>query len=435
MESPKSKKIAVIGAGPMGLACAYHLLKQGYAVDVYEKDDRIGGMSACFNFDGLTIERYYHFICRSDSSLFDLLTELNIDDQLRWRNTKMGFFYQGVLYKWGNPIHLLTFPKLSWIAKLRYALHIIYTKNVNNWDKLDQQNAIAWLKKWVGETAYQQLWDYLLELKFYQQKYHLSAAWIATRIKRIALSRNNLFTENLGYLEGGSNTLLSALEKQILALHGQIFLQTQIDQLVVNHNQIQGLMIAGETRSYDGVIATIPLPYLPRLIPELPSDIIDKINAIKNFGVVCVVLKLRYPLTENFWLNINDANMKIPGIIEYTNLCPLPVNIVYIPYYMPTTSPKYTQDKHQFFQEVFSYLKRINPNFSESWVLAAHLSRYEFAQPVCTPNFYSQLPPMQTSITGFFMADTSYSYPEDRSITESVKLGKELAKLISNALA
>jgi hypothetical protein len=68
---------------------------------------------------------------------------------------------------------------------------------------------------------------------------------------------------------------------------------------------------------------------------------------------------------------------------------------------MLTTYPQYTQDKTMFFQEVFSYLKRINPNFSESWVLASHLSRYEFAQPSCTPNFYSQLPPMQTPIKGF----------------------------------
>ena len=61
MEQKKSKKFAIIGTGPMGLACAYHLLKQGYSVDIYEKDDRIGGMSACFDFDGLTIERYYHY--------------------------------------------------------------------------------------------------------------------------------------------------------------------------------------------------------------------------------------------------------------------------------------------------------------------------------------------------------------------------------------
>ncbi|OAD21647.1 Amine oxidase domain protein, partial [Candidatus Thiomargarita nelsonii] len=54
----RTKKIAVIGSGPMGLACAYELLKNKYQVDIYERDDRIGGMSASFNFDGLKIEQY-----------------------------------------------------------------------------------------------------------------------------------------------------------------------------------------------------------------------------------------------------------------------------------------------------------------------------------------------------------------------------------------
>ena len=34
---------------------------------------------------------------------------------------------------------------------------------------------------------------------------------------------------------------------------------------------------------------------------------------------------------------------------------------------------------------------------------------------------------MRTPVAGFFMADTSYYYPEDRSICESVRVGKTLA--------
>lgn len=57
---------AIVGSGPMGLMAAMELLKKGHQVDVYERDDRIGGMSADFDFDGLRIERYYHFICKTD---------------------------------------------------------------------------------------------------------------------------------------------------------------------------------------------------------------------------------------------------------------------------------------------------------------------------------------------------------------------------------
>lgn len=40
----KSEKIAVIGAGPVGVSCAYHLLQRGYPVDIYEAKDKAGGM-------------------------------------------------------------------------------------------------------------------------------------------------------------------------------------------------------------------------------------------------------------------------------------------------------------------------------------------------------------------------------------------------------
>ena len=41
---PYTEKIAVIGAGPSGLSCAYYLAVSGYPVTVFEKEDKLGGM-------------------------------------------------------------------------------------------------------------------------------------------------------------------------------------------------------------------------------------------------------------------------------------------------------------------------------------------------------------------------------------------------------
>lgn len=38
-----SKHIIVIGAGPGGLATAMRLASKGYAVEIYEAEDRVGG--------------------------------------------------------------------------------------------------------------------------------------------------------------------------------------------------------------------------------------------------------------------------------------------------------------------------------------------------------------------------------------------------------
>ena len=38
------KKVAVVGSGPAGLACADQLSKAGHDVTVYERSDRAGGL-------------------------------------------------------------------------------------------------------------------------------------------------------------------------------------------------------------------------------------------------------------------------------------------------------------------------------------------------------------------------------------------------------
>jgi NADPH-dependent glutamate synthase beta subunit-like oxidoreductase len=43
-EEPKKQKVAVIGAGPSGLSCAYHLARRGYKTTVFESLPKAGGM-------------------------------------------------------------------------------------------------------------------------------------------------------------------------------------------------------------------------------------------------------------------------------------------------------------------------------------------------------------------------------------------------------
>ena len=102
-------KISVLGAGPMGLAVGYFLSQKGYEVEIFEADSEIGGMAASFDFEGLSIERYYHFHCLSDTGFLTVLKELDLEDKMVWRNTKMGYFYKKEVHEWGNPMALLKF--------------------------------------------------------------------------------------------------------------------------------------------------------------------------------------------------------------------------------------------------------------------------------------------------------------------------------------
>ena len=86
------RSIAILGAGPMGLAAAYYALRKGYKVEIFEAAPFAGGMASHFDFNGVSIEKFYHFICKADIDLFQLLDELEIGDQLRWNETSMIFY-------------------------------------------------------------------------------------------------------------------------------------------------------------------------------------------------------------------------------------------------------------------------------------------------------------------------------------------------------
>jgi protoporphyrinogen oxidase len=426
----ENKKIAVIGAGPMGLAVAYQLVKEGYRPIVYEADDRIGGMTATFDFDGIEIERYYHFHCTSDNDFFKVLEELGLNDKLNWVSTKMGYWFDGKLQPWGNPVALLKFQGLSLWAKFRYGLHAFLSTKRDDWRPLEKYDAVTWIKRWVGEEAFNKLWSKLFSLKFYEYSNNLSAPWIWSRIRRIGRSRYSLFEEQLGYLSGGSKTLLNAMKAYIEEHGGEFKLSTAVDKIVMDKQVIKGVESLGTFESYDQVISTIPLPLVAQIAPDLPNDIHQQYSAKINIGCVCVICKLDKPLTQNFWLNTNDDVMDIPGIIEYSNLNPEVGHIVYVPYYMPQSNEKFNDDDKVFKEKVSAYFKTINPKLEDSDIKDIRVHRYYFSQPICEPNFLENLPDPKMPIEGLWIADTSHYYPEDRGISESIGYGRQLVKRI-----
>lgn len=412
----------------MGLAVAYQLIKEGYQPTVFESDDRVGGMTACFDFDGIDIERYYHFHCTSDTAFFEVLKELNIEDQLQWVNTKMGYWYNGELQDWGNPFALLKFKGLSLIGKFRYGLHAFLATKRDDWKPLEKTDAKTWIHKWIGDEAYRVLWKNLFELKFYHYTDNLSAPWIWSRIRRIGRSRESIFKEKLGYLKGGSNTLLTHMQNYIENNGGTLHLKSKIQKVNFQDNKVQSLKFNDKTEDFDKIISTIPLPLVAKMIPDLPENILTQYSSKINIGVICIIVKLNKPLTDNFWLNTNDPEMDIPGIIEYSNLNPEVGHIAYVPYYMPREHKNFNDSDEVFKDKIHRYFKKINPSLSSDDILDIRIHRYLYAQPICQPNFTDTLPKDELPIEGLWAADTSHYYPEDRGISESIGYGRDLAK-------
>lgn len=428
----RSNKLVVVGAGPMGLAAAYYAAKAGWAVEVLEAGDRAGGMAAHFDFNGLSLERFYHFCCRSDHDTEALLAELGLPP-IRWVPTKMGFFVDGELHRWGDPIALLTFPKMNLVEKVRYGLQAFISTKRSDWRRLDQISAADWFRGWCGSRVYEKFWRPLLHLKFYEYAERISAAWVWQRIKRVGRSRRSLLQEELGYIEGGSEALVEALVAAIERLGGRVRLSTPASRFLIENGAVAGVeTVGGEQVSASQVISTVALPYVAPMLESEP-DLAARYGAFENVGVVCVVHQLAKPVSGNFWVNISDPRIGAPGIVEFSNLRPLDRHIAYVPFYMPTTNPSFARTDAAFIDESFGYLQAINPALTASDRIASYVARLKYAQPVCDVGFAAKIPDPQTPVRGLQIGDTSFYYPEDRGVSESIGFARRMVESLPRA--
>ncbi|HEX9637135.1 MAG TPA: NAD(P)/FAD-dependent oxidoreductase [Acidobacteriota bacterium] len=424
--------VAVVGGGITGLDLAYRLTRRGHRVTLFEKDAQLGGLAGSFDLHGRRLEKFYHFICRPDAPYFERLKDLGLLPRLRWRRTRMGYYLHGRFYDFSTPWSLLKLDQLSLAGKLRYGLNVLRSRLRRDWSELEDRPADRWLRSEIGDEAYDLLWSSLMELKFQQYAPQISAAWLWTRIQRIAASRRLMLFEELGYLDGGSDILVEALRQAIEAAGGTIRTRHAVRDLVVRSGRVAGVVTGAGEQRFDAVLSTVPLQLAARW-PALPAELRSSYLAIVNLGVICSILVLDRPLTDVFWLSINDAKVPLAGAIEYSNLNPLGgLHVVYVPEYLPAGHPRFTLGARVILDEHIAHLARVRPEFNAGRVVDAHLFRAELSQPVYTTGFTRILPPLTTALGGFYAADTSHFFPNDRSIAESIALAGRLERTFLN---
>lgn len=433
-----NKPVVIIGGGISGMIAAYELGLRGTHVILIEGSHKLGGLAGSLEFDGHNLEYFYHFLCKPDNDYFDYLDKLGIVDQLKWQDGVTKFFYEGTMYPFSTPLDLIRFGAMPIWSRIRFGANIIRNRLYKNGQSLDQVPARQWLIESIGHRAYSIIWEPLLKIKFGKYADHISAAWIWHRIWRVAKSREYIWSkEQLGYLKDGTQTLVDTLYNKLVNLDNiTIHTQTKVGQIGVIDNQVTNVGLTDGTQiPVSTVISTLSLAQLQTLIMD--TDYAKELNQFTYIGVVCGLLKLKFPLTDAFWINVNDQRVPYNGIIEYSNLNRdlLHKNkaaYVYIPFYTDTSHPRFRYSDKELLSEYIHMLKLVNPKFDRSWILAVHIERARYAQAICPTGFEAIQPTHETSIKGLFITDSTLLYPEDRTISGSIRMGKRVASLVFN---
>lgn len=425
-------RIGIIGGGISGLSAAYELRKRGHDVSLFEKAPDAGGLISTFDFDGITIEKFYHFLCRHDDGYTELCDELGIGDRVRWAPARTGFYYNGTLWPFTTPFDLLRFTPLTILERIRFGLFALEARTRNEWAQLDAIAAKPWLIDRIGRKAYEMIWHPLLAFKFGDFHERISAAWVWHRVHRVAKSKSTM-----GYLDGGSALLLDTLLARIRADGVVVREGCRVQRIRVGSDGVEGLELEdGSSFDCDVVVSAAPLSVVEKMLPEDSSEYRRQIADINYIGVVCAVYRLSRSVSPNFWLNIHDPRMACNGVIEFTNINPVAPDgesIVYVPYYVATDTPLYHEEDEAIHEQSLSYLKMVQPKLRDEDVIAWRVFRAPCAQAICTVNFLDACPPSHGGVDGLHLLDSVYQYPEDRTQSGLIVRARECAERIGDA--
>ncbi len=306
-------KIAIIGAGFTGLSAACQLAKSGHEVTVFEKENQPGGLAIGYKKEGWdwTLEKHYHHWFTNDASV------LNLAKQLRYevfvKRPKTSIYLQGSIYQLDSPSNLLTFPQLSFTQRLQMAAVLGFLRLNPFWQTLEPFKADTFLRKTMGQKAYETIWEPQLVNKFGSFANDISLAWFWARIKKR--------TPNLAYPEGGFLQFAQALEGEIKKLGGTLHFNSEIVELQ-SGGKVKILAKAANktvTHTFDKAIVTLAsFPFI-KLTPTLPEIYKKQLLSLKGLGAVNIVLRLKKQfLTDNtYWLSICEKNAKIMAIVEH----------------------------------------------------------------------------------------------------------------------
>ncbi|MYE53772.1 MAG: NAD(P)/FAD-dependent oxidoreductase [Chloroflexi bacterium] len=434
-------RVGIIGAGAAGLAAAYELAKQGHYTAVYERAPFLGGQASTFDVGGARLEKGYHHWFTSDTDIVDLTIELGLGDRIRWIDSTVGTLVDGRIYDFVTPMDLLKFTAMSLPDRIRLGLMTLYLQRQQDYRKYEDVTADEWLRRYVGKSGYDVFWGPMMRGKFGEEHYReVGMAWVWGKIQTRVKSRGkSMIREKLGYPMGSFGELFDVLAERVRDMGSEVHTSAAVERVEVDDGRARGMEVAldggdSEMVEFDAVLATTPSYIFPSLVPSLPDDYLARLTGVNYMAAVLIVLVLDRPLSDVYWLNVSDRSIPFVAVIEHTNLIEPEhyggKHIVYLSNYLTTDNSLYRMDHDELLQEYLPHLRKINPDFDTSWIEDSYHHRVGAAQPIIGTRYSERIPSHRTPFEGLYLANTTQIYPEDRGTNYSVRMGREVARMM-----
>jgi protoporphyrinogen oxidase len=431
---------AVIGGGMLGMTLAHRLAQRGERVTLFEAAPQLGGLASAWSLGDVVWDRHYHVTLLSDTRLRALLEEIGLEREMRWVETKTGFYSGGRLHSMSTALEFLRFPPLTLWERLRLGGTIFLASKIRNWQRLEKIPVADWLRRWSGRGAFEKVWLPLMRAKLGEAYHKTSAAFIWAHTQRMYKARRSgQKKEMFGYVPGGYARILDRLA-QVLELEGvEIHCAAAVDCVTGERGRPVTIRFAdGSESSFDQAVFTTPASIIARACPQLTDDERQRFDGIEYLGIVCSSLLLKKPLSHYYVTNITDDWVPLTAVIEMTTIVdPAELgghSLVYLPKYMMSSDPAFGESDDAVRERCLETLARMYPHFSRDDVLAFRTSRARCVMALPTLGYSERLPPMQTSIPGVFAVNSAHILKGNLNVNETIQIAEEaLATVLAPA--
>lgn len=397
-------KVAVIGAGPAGITCAYELAKKGVEVHLYEAAPQVGGLAKTINLWNQKLDLGPHRFFSDDTRVNKLWLEVaGRDYRMVDRLTRV--YYKNKFYYY--PIK--AFDALGKLGIFTSALCVLsYLREKMNPTPLD-----GTFESWVTNRFGKRLYE--IFFKTYSEKLwgiscrELDADFAAQRIKKFSLGeaiknalnlggkKHKTLVDQFAYPVGGTGMIYERMEQYIRNNGGSVYLNTPVKRVLKEGDKVNAIeLMDGTTMQYDHVVSSMPFTVMVKQLPGVPENIVSLANTLKFRNTILVYLNIDgKDLFPDNWLYVHSADLKMGRITNFRNWVPEILNgeettAVVLEYWCYDNDAMWTEPDELLIALATEELNKTKLNKGKP-VIAGHVHRIQRCYPVYDRGYKDRL--------------------------------------------
>lgn len=443
-------KIAVIGAGPAGMTAAYEISKQlgkqVSALDVFEKSDRVGGLSRSIDLWDQRVDLGPHRFFSHDTKINTLWLEV-VRDRYNIVNRQTRIYYKKRFFDY--PIR--AFNALIGLGIFEAVRCFFSYLAERMFPTRDTSTFEGWVISRFGKRLYS------IFFKTYSEKLwgisctELDSDFAAQRIKKLSLFeaiKNAIFqgkgnkhatlVDQFAYPIGGTGSVYESMQEQIENRGGQVHVNTGVEKVITSGGVTHSLQLEnGEIREYDHIISTMPISLLVERLPEVPLPVLEQAKKLTFRNTILVYLRVdRSNLFTDQWLYIHEQSVDVGRVTNFRNWLPSVYgksgsSILCLEYWCYFDDELWNQDQEELIIKAGKEIVRTGL-VNEGDVKEGHVVRLPRCYPVYFSGYRDIMKPVEaylTSVEGLHAIGRygAYKYNnQDHSILMGMRVSENI---------